>query len=268
MILLRFPEGKEKVLTLSYDDGTRHDIRMCEILGRHGIKCTFNLNGGKMANKDPALLTFEEAKALYTAGGHEVACHGYTHEYLLRIPASGTVYDVMRDRVLLENEFGTMVRGFAYPYSVYSDETVAALRSCGIVHARGGDSSYDFTLPKDFMRLRPTVRHADPRLMELARSFAEKKVTYDPIFFLLMGHSFEFDRSNNWHVLEEFAAFMGERKDVWYATVGELQTYMEAYSRLVWSADTSRVYNPTESKIFLQKNGTLYSVAPGETLAF
>ena len=43
---LRFPGGKAKALTLSYDDGMRQDMRMVEILRPAGIKCTFNINSG------------------------------------------------------------------------------------------------------------------------------------------------------------------------------------------------------------------------------
>ena len=43
-LFMRFPEGKKKALTLSYDDGVQQDVRFLEILNKHGIKCTFNLN--------------------------------------------------------------------------------------------------------------------------------------------------------------------------------------------------------------------------------
>ncbi len=42
---MRFSGGRMKALTLSYGDGVRQDVRMMEILNKHGIKCAFNLNG-------------------------------------------------------------------------------------------------------------------------------------------------------------------------------------------------------------------------------
>ena len=48
-IWMRFPDGKAKALTLSYDDGVEQDIRLIAILNRHNLKCTFNLNGGLFA---------------------------------------------------------------------------------------------------------------------------------------------------------------------------------------------------------------------------
>ena len=43
---LRFPGGKAKAVTFSYDDGCRHDIRLARKLTEHGIRCTFNINSG------------------------------------------------------------------------------------------------------------------------------------------------------------------------------------------------------------------------------
>ena len=42
----RYPGFRQRALTLSYDDGTIHDVRLVEILKKHGIKATFNLNSG------------------------------------------------------------------------------------------------------------------------------------------------------------------------------------------------------------------------------
>ncbi len=35
-----FPEFRDKALTLSYDDGVRSDIRLVEIMKKHGLKGT------------------------------------------------------------------------------------------------------------------------------------------------------------------------------------------------------------------------------------
>ena len=43
-VRLRYPNGLAKALTLSYDDGVVEDIRLIEIMNRHGLKGTFNLN--------------------------------------------------------------------------------------------------------------------------------------------------------------------------------------------------------------------------------
>ena len=46
MFYMRYPLGKTKAVTLSYDDGTRHDIKLIDIMTKYGIKGTFNINTG------------------------------------------------------------------------------------------------------------------------------------------------------------------------------------------------------------------------------
>lgn len=50
-LFMRFPQGRAKALTLSYDDGVEQDIRLIEIMGKHGLKGTFNLNSGLYAEE-------------------------------------------------------------------------------------------------------------------------------------------------------------------------------------------------------------------------
>ena len=42
----RFPGGCDRAVTLSYDDGVEQDARNIELLKRHGMKGTFNINSG------------------------------------------------------------------------------------------------------------------------------------------------------------------------------------------------------------------------------
>ena len=44
MWYMRFPGGKAKALTLSYDDGVRQDKKLIEIFNKNGIKGTFNIH--------------------------------------------------------------------------------------------------------------------------------------------------------------------------------------------------------------------------------
>lgn len=44
-VYMRFPGGKSKCVTFSYDDARKSDIRLSDMLNKYGIKCTFNING-------------------------------------------------------------------------------------------------------------------------------------------------------------------------------------------------------------------------------
>ena len=46
-----FPEGKDKALTFSYDDGNIADKRLVSIFNNYGLKATFHLNSGMLDGK-------------------------------------------------------------------------------------------------------------------------------------------------------------------------------------------------------------------------
>ena len=54
-IFMRFPSGKKKALTLSYDDGVEQDIHLIDIMKKNGLKGTFNLNSGCYAPEEQCI---------------------------------------------------------------------------------------------------------------------------------------------------------------------------------------------------------------------
>jgi hypothetical protein len=128
-------------------------------------------------------------------------------------------------------------------------------------------STGNFALPTDFLRWHPTCHHNDNRLMSLAKSFVEApKQQKKAMLFYLWGHSYEFDGLNNWNVIEEFAQYIGGKDHIWYATNIEMIDYINAYRSLRFSADGTRVYNPTLIEVWFAEKGKLFSVAPGQTI--
>lgn len=273
MFFMRFPEGRKKALTFSYDDGVIQDVRFMGILNQYGMKGTFNVNSALYAPEVPdpqkpsRRLTETKLKEMFADGVHEIAVHSLTHPFLETLPPSGVAYEIVKDRENLEKQFGRIVRGMAYPMGTFSDEVVATLRQCGIAYARTVVSTEKFKLPTDWLRLPATCHHNNPRLMELAKTFVEKDVKYHAELFYLWGHTYEFDDNDNWNVIEDFCEFMGGREaDVWYATNMEIYEYVQDYERLVWSVDMTRVCNPTARKLWFCNRNTVYSIEAGETL--
>ena len=72
---LRFPGGKPKAVTFSYDDGCRDDIRLAQIANSYGIKCTFNINSGLIAkNPNEWHLTADEIKNTLLTRAMKLPC--------------------------------------------------------------------------------------------------------------------------------------------------------------------------------------------------
>ena len=265
---MRFPKGKQLVFTMSYDDGVKQDRRLIEIMSKYGLKGTFNINSGRYAKEgsESPYLTKQQARQLYNEYGMEVAVHSVTHPYLAMIPTDMCAKEVLLDRIAIEENHDVIVRGMAYPNNSFSDDVVTTLKQCGIVYARTTMSSGNFNIPEDWLRLPPTCHHNDPNLMELARSFIEDFKCFAPAMFYLWGHSYEFDNDNNWNVIEEFAEYIGNRDEVWYATNIEIYDYVTAFRQLVFSMDEKRVYNPTNKEVYFHIDDKLYCVQPGENI--
>lgn len=254
---MRWPNFRRKALTLSYDDGIVYDRRLIEIMDKNGLKGTFNLNSGFFAEREGGLrLTKNEAFSLYANSGHEVAAHGVKHLSLSMVDESMAMNDVINDRVNLEEMFGRLVQGFAYANGSYDDKTVEILKRAGIHYARTVGSTEKFDVPTDWLRMPATCHHANPRLMGLAKRFVESGDGYNfwwthPQLFYLWGHSYEFNDSNNWEVIEEFAEYIGNREDIWYATNGEIYNYVKAFDSLEFSANGAMVYNPSAIDVYI-----------------
>ncbi|EKQ50478.1 MULTISPECIES: polysaccharide deacetylase family protein [unclassified Clostridium] len=270
-ILLRFPEGRAKALTLSYDDGVEQDIRLIEIMNKYGLKGTFNLNSGVYAEEGTVYpegqihrrMTEKKVAETYINSGQEVAVHSLTHPFLEQLPSNLIIKEIMQDRENLEKQFNTIVRGMAYPYGTFDDKVVAALEACGIVYARTVISTNDFRIPKDWMRLTATCHHDAPELQDLTRKFIEEKVSHTPYLFYLWGHSYEFEANNNWHIIEDFGKYVGGRKDIWYATNIEIYEYIDAYNRLIFSADGKYVKNPSSRKVWFEYGEKIIEIEGG-----
>ena len=246
-IFMRFPEGRGKALTFSYDDGVEQDIRLVDILNKHGMKGNFNLNRGTYPPEGSTgrRMTEKAITELYADGRHEVAVHSFTHPFLESLSMPLIAYEIVKDREALEAQFGRIVRGMAYPMGTYDDRVVEVLKSCGIAYARTTKSTERFDIPSDWLRMPATCHHKNPRLMELAKTFVEAKTPNHPKLFYLWGHTYEFDDNNNWNIIEEFTEYMSGKEDsIWYATNIEICDYVKAYECLRTSVDGKIVYNP------------------------
>jgi peptidoglycan/xylan/chitin deacetylase (PgdA/CDA1 family) len=271
-VLIRFPGGKKKALTFSYDDGVTLVIRLMEIFDKHGLKGTFNLNSGQFGSEDPnnavhKRLKKDEIAKLYANSNHEAALHAYAHPHLETLPAASVMQQIIADRVALEEMLHVPIRGMAYPFGSYSDEVVEVLRLAGVEYCRTVKSTDSFDIPGDWLRLPATCHHRSPNLMDLARRFADDDPRLRPYLFYVWGHSYEFDADDNWNVIEEFAAYAGGRSDVWYATNIEIFDYLKAFSRLEFTVMLDVVKNPTATDIFARIGTADVSIPAGKTVA-
>lgn len=256
---MRYPGGKDRAMTFSYDDGTVHDLKLTEMMKQYGVKATLNLNSVCLQEKDGEQkhhLNFDEVRALADDPRFEIACHGQTHPYYNLLPSPVILNDILADRVALENITGKITRGFAYPYGTHNETSQLALRQAGIVYARVTAPVQDFSLPENWLVWHPTCHHrAAPELYDV---FAKKQaLAKDAILFYVWGHSYEFSaqHNDNWDLMEGLLERCANNPDIWFATNMEIYEYVSAFRSLIFSADGSMVRNPSGMMLWAEVNG-------------
>jgi peptidoglycan/xylan/chitin deacetylase (PgdA/CDA1 family) len=283
-----FPGGKHKVLTLSYDDGKIEDRRLVNIMNKYGIRGTFNLNSDII--QPETRIPKEEWPELYR--GHEVAVHTCTHPTLSRCSIGEIIHEIYNDRIALEKTMGYPVRGMAFPNGACDDRICSLAADAGIEYARIAADQYadvfcaeegaktaqgpillgdttGFNMPDDYMRWLPTCHH-NHHLVDFGKKFLALKKPQYLYMMYVWGHSFEFEKNNNWDVIEDFCKLMANKNDIWYATNIEIVENDRIFNNLKFAADNSFVYNPSHASawLYLPMKKEYVEVHGGETVRF
>ncbi len=257
-----FPDGKFKVLTMSYDDGTEDDKKLISIFNHYNIKGTFHINSGlSNFNRIP----IEQIKEVYE--GHEVATHSFTHPYISSCPIEYVIQEILEDRKKLESMVGYTVRGFSYPYGSYNEEIKKILPYLGIEYSRIVGNSENFKMPNDLYEWQATCHH-NYKLQELGQNFVSLTSNMNLCIMYVWGHSFEFNHQDNWHIIENFCNLVSNKNDIWYATNIQIVDYLKVLNNLKFSADGTFVYNPSVQSAWLSVNGKILEVKGSEQINF
>jgi len=257
----RFPGGKPKALTMSYDDGVMQDIRLIEIFNKHGIKGAFHINGGLFGRTiGHPRVPQDRVKEVYA--GHEISLHGYTHQSLSVTPNVRIVEEIMQDRIALEAITGEPVRGMSYPNGSINNTVVDVISTLGVEYCRKVETTGGFDIPTDFLRWEATTHH-NRNLLELGEKFLTLPIKWRPYLMNVWGHSYEFDDRNNWEVMEQFCKMVGGKDDIWYATNIEIVDYLKAVRNLKFTADQTVVLNQSMLDVWISADGKDVKVAAG-----
>ncbi len=278
-VFMRFPDGKAKAVTFSYDDGVPQDIRLAQLFDTYGLKGTFNLICGSDGHHR---FSPEEIQEHFLSRGHEIACHGAAHRANGNIRPIEGIREALDSRLGLEKLCGCIIRGYAYPDTGISqmgslgkyEDIKQYLTELDIAYGRSHAGDNDsFTLPEDFHAWMPSAHHNNPDIMGYIDRFLAIDTTTNtwharrtPRLLYIWGHSYEFDRDNNWDHMEEVCRRISGSEEIWYATNIEICDYVTAYKRLIYSADGHKIYNPSLQPVWLDVDGEIFCATPGQTI--
>ncbi len=226
----RFPGGRRKAVSFSYDDGSEHDRRLVALFNAHGLRGSFNLNASTLGAD--YRVGRDEAARLYE--GHEIAGHGLTHANLTQLDDGAVRRELADDKAALEALTGRRVRGFAYPFGRHDARIQGLVAEAGYVYARGIHDTGDANLPEPGLTLTMTCHHAaawDP-----AHAFVAD-TSNRPLWLRVWGHSYEFDgfmtadASKDWNYMEALCRLLGGRYDIWYAPMIDVVDHLAGLYR-------------------------------------
>ncbi len=198
---------KNGVMTVvqCWDDGVTSDIRLIEVLRRHGAQATFNLSaglhepqrklGGQHRGTQVSRLGWDEVREVYE--GFMIANHSLTHPRLEQIPIEEARRNIEEGRDRLQQFFGRPVPGFAYPYGTYNESVMEAVRAAGHVYARTTRNVEQPFPPDDAMAFHSNCHFKVPDFWE-----RYEKARAGGVFYF-WGHSFEMINDEEWAAFEE-----------------------------------------------------------------
>ena len=275
-----WPGGREKCLTLSFDDGTVEDERICGMLRERGLRATFNLNPGLFGKDDhlvqPGIdvhhrkIPAQSIAEVYK--GFELAVHGYTHASMTANGSAMAAYEIVRAKAELEELVGAPVRGMAWPIRFDGSgrtEACELAKACGISYGRTTRRTYSCRgVPADFMTWDAACSFVQPQLADVVAAFLEPPRKGDlgnPYLLYVWGHGYEATARGAWGVLEGFLDSVAFDEDVWYATNIEVCDYVTAYRSLVYSSTGRYLFNPSYLDVWLLVDGERLVVPSGKT---
>jgi peptidoglycan/xylan/chitin deacetylase (PgdA/CDA1 family) len=120
------------VFTCSADDGNPLDLRMAELLCKHGLNGTFYV---PISNREGAPV-LSKSQLLELSSCFEIGSHTHDHCYLKNLPLAEARYQINEGKRHLEDLVEHTVTGFCYPGGKFTRSHLALVQAAGFTYAR------------------------------------------------------------------------------------------------------------------------------------
>lgn len=260
---MRWPQGRRKALTFSFDDGIYQDSGLIKLFRKYDMYATFNVNSGLFGKQTELVregvavngsrIAADQIAEIYQ--GFEVAVHTVTHRHMSALSDAEAAKEIMDDRKSIEDLVGYPVRGMAWPCgSVWANRRVKRIAEmCGIVYARGTDHETGrYELPRDPMDWDCSCHqwHLEPLIDPFLKGENE-----EAWLLSAWGHSYEFDVRSDWDRFERQLSSLSGCENIWYATNIDIFDYYNTWHTMRCSADGNTLKNMSCITLFGSFNG-------------
>jgi peptidoglycan-N-acetylglucosamine deacetylase len=142
------------IITTSWDDGHVLDLKLADMLDRHGLKGTFYIARQYLDERmiDTQLSDLSQR--------HELGAHTLTHPTLIEIDDTQAHEEIVGSKRWLEDVIGKPVTSFCYPKGMYTRSHRDIVQNAGYSMARTV-VPFDFNIGDDPFQI-PTTLHIYP----------------------------------------------------------------------------------------------------------
>jgi len=221
----------KKIVTTSWDDGHKLDLKLAQLLQEYDIPATFYVSPACMEFSKKDLLSVSEIQSL--SESFEIGGHTLHHPNLAHVPLDFAVDNIKAGKDILESIVGKKLQSFAYPYGAYTEQVQRAVLDFGFMVART-TKRFSIEFSKEYNAL-PTTVHVYTHLSDILQSPKYRIIKWQKLarylfdqtlenggVFHLWGHSWEVEKNNEWKNLEAVFEFMSNREDIEYINNAEL----------------------------------------------
>lgn len=238
---VRTQAAPKLVVTTSWDDGHPLDLRVAELLSKHGLTGTFYVprwtGRAVMSNSQISALSRQ----------FEIGAHTLNHIYLDRNPDALVREEIRGSKDWIESITGASCSSFCFPGGKYSARHLRMVREAGFrcartvellsracptnagglylipttvqakphpasVYARNGIARFSTS----FLRL--YGKHSSHDWVQVARTFFQLALESGGVFHL-WGHSWEVERDSQWQQLDDVLRWIASDREQWTAAV-------------------------------------------------
>lgn len=232
---------KKAVLTTSWDDGHRCDLRLAGMLKEYGLKATFYVAPENQEFAKHDLLSLPEIRDL--SQDFEIGAHSMTHRRLPAISEREAAREIIESKAVLEQIIGKEIKVFCYPGGAYTKLHAQLVKGAGYRYARtvarytftvddpyeAGTSLhvYNHGLGFELWKIARFVKFQPIKVLRCLEWDVLAKAMFDQVIkeggiYHIWGHSWEIDEHHDWKRLEDVFRYISASPKVSYVTNGEL----------------------------------------------
>ncbi len=220
------------IVTTSWDDGSKFDLKLAELLSKYGLKGTFYIP------KSYRVDHVSENEIIMLDNKFEVGAHTLTHVDLTVVSSEECSKEIEGSKVYLEGLLGHKVHMFCYPKGRYNKDVKDLVRRSGFIAARTCDyGTSNPALDPYGLQITLQTTNGSPRISLITWwmsgvsvfSLIDWEIRAKLLFDLALrkggiyhiwGHSWEIDKGKKWDKLERVFSYISGKKDAEYLTNG------------------------------------------------